>query len=162
MEEKSQYRKALGTFATGVTIITTSNGDTFYGFTANSFTSVSLDPALVLFCVKDSSNFLEQMNQSQAFGINILSSEQQDISNKFANPALLNTERFKDVVIKESPLGSPMINSGCLAYLDCAVHSTTKVGDHILVMGEVKNFEQLHDGLPLLYYGGGYRSLEKK
>jgi len=160
MISKSEYRKTLGTFTTGVTIITAQHEGQLFGFTANSFTSVSLDPPLVLFCVKKDATFVEVIEESRAFGINILSYRQEGLSNKFANPALLNEQRFEGVDIHKSPLSCPIIK-GSLAYLDCHQHKVTKVGDHLLVLGKVKHFDRYSDEEPLLYFGGGYRALRK-
>lgn len=159
MSFKSDYRKVLGTFATGVTIITTELDGDYYGFTANSFTSVSLDPAMVLFCVKNDATFIDALADSKVFGINILSSEQEGLSNKFANPALLNEQRFEGLKTTQSELKCPII-TGCLAYLDCEQFKVSKAGDHLIVLGKVKSFDKYKGVDPLLYYAGGYRGLK--
>lgn len=159
MSFKSDYRKVLGAFTTGVTIITTQVNGAFYGFTANSFTSVSLDPAMVLFCVKNDATFIDALADSKVFGINILSSKQEGISNKFANPALLNEQRFEGLKVSQSELKCPIIN-GCLAYLDCEHFKISKAGDHLIVLGKVKSFDKYEGDDPLLYYAGGYRGLK--
>ena len=158
MKKKTEYRKTLGQFATGVTIITTSNDGKNYGFTANSFTSVSLDPPMVLFCVKKDSFFIEALKKSNVFGINILSQNQVELSNKFANPAILNEERFKNVHVKKSALNCPIIE-GSIAFLDCKKERSTKVGDHVIVLGKVIGYKRLLSEPPLVYFGGGYRNL---
>jgi len=158
MWDTKEYRKTLGTFATGVTIITSRHNDEDYGFTANSFTSVSLDPPLVLFCIKEDATFINGLSQSKVFGVNILSSRQEPISNKFANPALLNDQRFIDTDSTLSNLKCPKIR-GSIAYLDCKLAEMIKSGDHYIVIGSVKEFERHVESSPLLYYGGGYRSL---
>lgn len=159
MSEKSDYRKALGSFATGVTIITTTSKDQAFGFTANSFTSVSLDPALILFCVKRDSSFLEALENSKIFGVNILSHLQKNTSNKFANPDLSNEQRFNDEQLNASQLNSPIIK-GCIAYLDCELEESIQTGDHQIIIGRVDNFSKLESLDPLVYFGGGYRTLE--
>ena len=160
MIHKSEYRKTLGTFTTGVTIITTQSEGSYYGFTANSFTSVSLDPPLVLFCVNKEATFAEVVTKSKYFGINILTAEQEALSNKFANPALVNNKRFEGVDYTISDMGCPII-SGCLAYLDCSQFSISEAGTHYVVMGTVEHFERYRQESPLIYYGGGYRKLSK-
>ena len=158
MWDTKEYRKTLGTFATGVTIITTHDEGEDFGFTANSFTSVSLDPPLVLFCIKEDATFISGVSKSEVFGVNILSNLQEHLSNKFANPALLNDQRYADTESTLSNLKCPKIR-GALAYLDCKMIDMTKSGDHSIVIGQVISFERQGDGNPLLYYGGGYRSL---
>lgn len=160
MLQKSAYRKTLGAFATGVTIITTKCEGQFYGFTANSFTSVSLDPPLVLFCIKEDATFIEALKRSKVFAINILAANQENLSNKFANSALLNEQRFEDVQINESPGSCPIIN-GSLAYLDCQQVNISSAGDHLIVLGEVTSFQRMSHAEPLLYYNGGYRILNQ-
>ena len=158
MSDKVAFRKTLGTFSTGVTIITTCAEGDLYGFTANSFTSVSLDPPLVLFCIQHGASFLEGLNRTGCFGINILSHHQEHLSNQFANPALLHEQRFDQVSYALSPLKCPAI-SGCLSYLDCKKEKVIKAGDHDIVIGRVIHFDKRAPGEPLLYFGGGYRSI---
>ena len=158
MVQKSEYRKTLGTFTTGVTIITTVVNGEKYGFTANSFTSVSLEPPLVLFCVKKEATFVEALSKAEVFGINILSDQQEALSNRFANPALVNDERFDGIQLTDNPNGCPKIE-GCIAFLDCTQYQVTEAGDHLIVMGQVESFERMNHGKPLLYFGGGYRTL---
>lgn len=158
MWNNTEYRKTLGTFATGVTIITTHHGGEDFGFTANSFTSVSLDPPLVLFCIKEDATFIEGLDKAKVFGINVLSNDQEDLSNRFANPALLNEERFAETDTTLSKLKCPKIR-GSLAYLDCQVVETMKSGDHFIIIGKVDSFVRAPEGTPLLYYCGGYRQL---
>jgi len=159
MWDTKEYRKTLGTFATGVTIITTRHDGEDYGFTANSFTSVSLEPPLVLFCIKEDATFIKGLEGAKVFGVNILGADQTDLSNKFANPALLNDERFADTPAKSSAIGCPQISSS-IAYLDCNLKEMMKSGDHFIVIGEVQSFERVEDAQPLLYYSGGYRSIK--
>lgn len=160
MIQKSEYRKTLGTFSTGVTIITTQSEGGFYGFTANSFTSVSLDPPLVLFCVNKAATFVEALSKSKIFGINILAVDQEALSNRFANSALVNDERFEGVSYQISDSGCPIID-GSLAFLDCEQYKISAAGTHQIVMGKVKMFARLRHGSPLVYFGGGYRSIDQ-
>lgn len=160
MLQKSEYRKTLGSFATGVTIITTQCEGQHYGFTANSFTSVSLDPPLVLFCIKKDATFVEALKISKVFAINILSAAQENISNKFANSALMNEQRFEDVRTELSELKCPIID-GAIAYLQCEQVERTNAGDHFIILGKVVSFKKMNDDEPLLYYAGGYRALRQ-
>ena len=160
MLKKSDYRKTLGKFATGVTIITTRNENEDLGFTANSFTSVSLDPPLVLFCIKNDASFLEGLMASKVFGINVLAEDQENLSNKFANPNLLNCERFDKVPLSYGPLKCPTI-IGSMAFLECTVVKINEEGDHNIIIGEVSSFDKYGSKKPLVYYGGGYRTIQE-
>ena len=159
MSEKSNYRQTLGKFATGVTIITTCADDNYFGFTANSFTSVSLDPPLVLFCIKTDANFMNALLKSNVFGVNILSRQQEHLSNKFANPNLASDERFADVTIATSPSMCPRLKES-LAFLECEVVKISEEGDHNIIIGRVVSFDQYDNKEPLLYYSGAYRNLQ--
>ncbi len=131
-------RDAFGTFMTGVTIVTCrdSSGQPV-GFTANSFTSVSLDPPLVLVCLANSSSNYETMTSAQSFAVNILSEDQKDISNTFARPS---DDRFATVNWQPGPNGSPIL-ADVSAWFDCDMHKITQAGDHAILIGRVKGFE---------------------
>ena len=156
---KSDYRKTLGSFATGVTVITTSKDGSYYVFTANSFTSVSLEPPLVLFCIKDDATFVNVVKDSMVFAINILSSDQEALSNKFSNPNLINSERFENTSYSFSDLGCPVMD-GSMAVLDCRVQDIKKAGDHYIVIGLVESFSKAEGMNPLLYFKGGYSTIK--
>ncbi|WP_242130317.1 alpha/beta fold hydrolase [Sphingobium sp. Sx8-8] len=148
-------RDALGCFGTGVTVVTTMSpqGEPI-GFTANSFASVSLDPPLVLFCIAKRSANLEQFSSAPGFAINVLHIGQQPTSDRFARP---NDSRFDGVPWEvRVPGGSPFL-IGSRASLDCRTHAIHDGGDHLIVVGEVRqaDFEPHRD--PLLYIQGKYR-----
>jgi flavin reductase (DIM6/NTAB) family NADH-FMN oxidoreductase RutF len=150
------FRTALGTFATGVTIVTTMSKDgTPIGLTANSFTSVSLEPPLVLFCLDRRSYSYAHFEQASHFAVNVLASGQQDISNHFARPS---EDKWKDMTIDFCGVGCPAFKDA-LAIFECATHRIHDGGDHIIVVGEVKSFTYKSDGTPLLYYRGKYGRL---
>ena len=158
MVPKSEYRKTLGNFVTGVTIITSAfNGDC-YGFTANSFSSVSLEPPLVLFCIKKEASFVNVLEKSKVFGINILTKDQEDLSNKFANPSLINSQRFEGTQYDLSDLGCPVFSEN-MVFLDCKVTEMTMAGDHFIVIGSVEEYTRNEGVKPLIYFQGGYTSL---
>lgn len=131
-------RNAFGTFMTGVTVVTShdKSGQPL-GFTANSFTSVSLDPPLVLVCLANSSRNYDALVQAEGFAVNILSETQIDVSNTFARPV---EDRFATVGWRKGPQGSPIID-GVSAWFDCAMHKTVDAGDHVILIGAVRAFE---------------------
>ena len=130
-------REAFGTFLTGVTVTTALRPDgTPVGFTANSFTSVSLDPPLLLVCIADTSRNRDAFTQARGFAVNILSETQKDVSNTFARPA---EDRFAAVAWRPGPHGAPILD-GVSAWFDCSMHKTVEAGDHAILIGEVEAF----------------------
>ncbi len=149
-------RDALGCFGTGVTIVTTMDkAGKPVGLTANSFTSVSLDPPLILFCLARSSSNLPAFEANDAFGVNILHIGQQLASARFASKA---AERFESVSWERWDDGAPILN-GSLASFDCVKHSVHDAGDHLVIIGRVTRarFEPQRD--PLIFFRGKYRRL---
>lgn len=133
-------RDAFGTFITGVTVVTTlDGGGTPVGFTANSFTSVSLDPPLLLVCISKSSQNLDVFTTTSAFAVNVLAEGQREVSQTFASQV---DDRFAAVRWQRGPHGSPVFDEVC-AWFDCATHRTVDAGDHIILVGEVKAFDNL-------------------
>ncbi len=150
-------RDALGCFATGVTIITCCAADGRpVGLTANSFTSVSLDPPLLLACIDNRAQSLEALRASSHFSVNVLHIGQQPTSARFA--ARTTEDRFSTVGWHKGEYGSPLI-SGSLAVFECRRHAIHEGGDHQIVVGEVlkATFEPRRD--PLLFFRGRYRRL---
>lgn len=131
-------RNAFGTFMTGVTVVTAHDrGGNPIGFTANSFTSVSLDPPLVLVCLANSSSNYEAFAQADGFAVNVLAEDQKDVSNTFARPV---EDRFAAVAWQKGPQGSPVFD-GVSAWFDCSMHSQVEAGDHLILIGRVAAFE---------------------
>jgi len=154
--EPRTLRDALGCFATGVTVVTTDAADGKpIGLTANSFTSVSLDPPLVLFCLARNSANLRSFETCNSFGINVLHIGQQPISARFATRG---EDRFAELDWERWNNGSPLVK-GALASLDCTTYAVHDGGDHLILIGRVKQarFEPNRD--PLLYFRGKYRRL---
>ena len=153
-----EYRKTLGKFVTGVTIITTCEKDgTPRGFTANSFTSVSLEPPLILICIGDFNEGLGLFKNSEYFAVNILKESQVDISNLFAQPL---KNKFEEIKWSNSKFGVPIIK-GALAWLECKNFDQKRSGDHLILIGNVKNFHN-EGGYPLAYYNGNYISFNNE
>ena len=147
-----ELRDALGAFMTGVTVVTTCNEDgSPLGFTANSFASVSLEPALLLVSIAKSSSNYEVFSQCQHFAINILSEVQKDISNTFARPS---ADRFADIAWHLSAESNPILDD-VSAWFDCTTHQVVDAGDHAILIGKIEDFaSQGYAGLG--YYRGGY------
>jgi flavin reductase len=151
------FRNAVGTFATGVTVVTTRGEEHGYGMTANAFSSVSLDPPLVLVCVMSGSEGAEHIRQNRCFAVNVLSAEQEPISRFFSSKDRpKGRDAFRDVPHRYEATGAPILD-GVAGYLDCALHVTLQAGDHDIVIGEVRALGVAEASSPLLFYGGGYR-----
>lgn len=149
-------RDALGCFATGVTVVTTlDEAGQPVGLTANSFSSVSLDPPLILFCLARSSTNVERFRQAEHFAINVLHIGQQPTSGVFARS---QADRFQDVAWETWDTGAPIL-SGALASFECGAEQIVEAGDHLVIIGRVTRarFEPRRD--PLLYFRGKYRRL---
>lgn len=150
-----EFRKVLGHFASGVTIVTTCDDERRpAGLTASAFTSVSLDPPLVLVCVDHKSQSYPALRDSGRFAINVLCMEQEAISRRFAGSRL---DKFDGLAFTLSELGLPLIE-GALAQLECVTVSAHVEGDHTIFVGRVERAGSLH-GEPLLYFRGRYERL---
>ncbi|GAA0311738.1 flavin reductase [Psychrobacter aestuarii] len=148
-------RKAFGSYMTGVTVITAINDDGQpVGFTANSFTSVSLEPPLLLVCPSKFLSSFDVFANCQNFAVNILSEDQQSISNIFAGS---KDDRFAQVDWHIDDYGNPIL-AGTLTHFSCKTHQTIEAGDHHLLIGEVLDFAS-REGHGLGYASGGYFSL---
>lgn len=144
------YRNALGQFATGVTIVTTRDAQGLpVGVTANSFNSVSLDPPLILWSLARSARSMAAFEQAESFAVHVLASDQDDLANRFASRA---EDKFAGLDIGDE--GPPFIH-GCSARLICKTRHLYEGGDHVIMVGEVIDYES--DGKPpLLFHGGAY------
>ncbi|MEM7207172.1 MAG: flavin reductase family protein [Pseudomonadota bacterium] len=150
-----ELRRALGAFMTGVTVVTTIDSQGApTGFTANSFTSVSLDEPLVLFCLACKSMNREIYLNAGKFAINILAEDQQQISWTFASPKV--EDRFSGVGWNSAETGSPILD-GSAAWFDCVLHETVEAGDHVIVIGRVLAFDS-SSANPLGFWKGNYVS----
>jgi len=143
-----------------VTIVTTAHQGWLHGITVNAFTSVSLDPMLLLVCIDKEAHAHEQLELAGQFAINILAEEQEELSNLFAAKAPPEQGRLRGAVFHESPSGLPLFD-GCLAYLECEVEERMTGGDHTIFMGSVLGGEIARDAPPLLFYGGAYGRLTR-
>jgi flavin reductase (DIM6/NTAB) family NADH-FMN oxidoreductase RutF len=155
--DSTAFRQVCARFATGITVTTTRAEDgSPQGLTASSFTSVSLNPPLILVCIDHNSGVLQHFRTSAYFAVNILREEQEEVSNLFA---FRKDDRFEEVSWRPGKTGSPLLED-CLAHLECAVYRILDVGDHAVAMGEVVHAD-IGEGLPLLYYGSAYQRLKE-
>ncbi len=152
---KEEFRRVMGRFATGVTVITTSLGEEKHGMTANAVTSVSLEPMLVLVCVEKNADTHDILKRAGIFAVNILSGDQAELSEKFAKKEFENAHGLDDVPHHVAATGAPIID-GCLAYLDCRTLTEHHGGDHTIFIGEVLDAGELAEGEPLVFYRGRY------
>jgi flavin reductase (DIM6/NTAB) family NADH-FMN oxidoreductase RutF len=156
----SDFRSALGSFATGVTVITTSGEDHAYGMTANAFSSVSLDPPLVLVCAKSGAEGSDHIERNAIFAVNILAADQEPLSRYFSSKDRpRGRDAFKDVPHTTVVTGSPVLD-GVVSYLDCRLHESRTAGDHEIFIGEVVALETF-EREPLLFAGGTYALVQK-
>ncbi|NHC06609.1 flavin reductase family protein [Azonexus fungiphilus] len=149
-------RNALGRFATGIAIVTAIDPDGHpVGLTVNSFSAVSLQPALVLWCLDNGSHNLEAFRKASHHAINILAADQQDLSNRFAT---WPTDRFAGLPWQPGVGGAPVF-PGCCASFQVANESALAGGDHTIFVGRVEQFAEAPALAPLLFHGGQYRKL---
>ncbi len=154
-----EFRAAVGAFATGVTVVTTRGEDHAYGMTANAFTSVSLDPPLVLVCAISGTDGSEHLRANGVYAVNILGSDQEPLSRYFSSKDRpRGRDAFRDVPHRTEASGSPILD-GVAGFLDCRLHEAREAGDHELFIGEVLALGFDDDVEPLMFFGGGYRFL---
>lgn len=150
------FIRACGQFATGVAVATVVDAaGTPHGITVNSFTSVSLDPPLVLICIGHSAPILRLFRDAGRFGLNMLAESQRHLSEHFARRG---NDRFESVPWYPGETGVPLI-PGVLATLECRLARAETAGDHDILIGEVRA-TAVRGGRPLIYYGSAYRRLE--
>ncbi len=155
--ETRALRDAFGCFATGITVITTADRDgELYGVTANSFTSLSLDPPLCLFCLDYKSLSFEAFQHTGHFAVNVLAEDQEPLSANFARS---NTDKWEGIDYEIWASGTPILR-GCVANLECDLEAIHEGGDHVIVVGRITDMAY-QDGecRPLLYYKGRYNAL---
>ncbi len=145
----------MGHFCTGVVVVTALLGDGPVGMTCQSFVSVSLDPPLIAFSPARSSTTWPSIREAGSFCVNILASDQASLCERFAKSG---GNKFDGVEWEESWTGSPMIQD-CLAHINCTVTSIFEVGDHDIVIGQVKDLKLGRPGQPLLFYRGKFEEL---
>jgi flavin reductase (DIM6/NTAB) family NADH-FMN oxidoreductase RutF len=155
----TEFRKAMGGFATGVTIITLDLEGEVHGMTANAFASVSLDPPLLLVCVDHSARTHAHLHAKKRFGVNILAEDQRVISQYYARPERTHehAEEEAGARFERTAKGTPILH-GALAYLECRLQSSQEAGDHTIFIAEVEDVV-VRKGEPLLFFRGKYRKI---
>lgn len=155
--EKHLFLRVMGSFASGVTIVTVMGEDgERHGFTASAVSSLSLEPRMLLVCVSERSSTLNIIKKAQSFAVNILAADQQHVAQQFATQ---EGDRFAGVRWRPGPeTGNPVID-GSLAYAECRLTDTCMGGDHVIVMGEIVSGDS-HEAEPLLYFRGRYGRYE--
>ena len=154
----SAFRRAMGSFPTGVTVVTVASDDgNMHGITVNSFSSVSLDPMLVLVCLNQTSRGLSLLARAGAFVVNVLSAGQQDVSRWFANrdrPA--GSTMFDGVPFEPGVTGCPVLVDATASF-ECRLRQSHRAGDHLIVLGEVVALAHRPQLEPLIFHAGSYK-----
>ncbi|MBT4219115.1 MAG: flavin reductase family protein [Rhodospirillaceae bacterium] len=154
--DPTTFRNGLGRFATGITIVTGISDDgSPVGVTVNAFSSLSLEPPLVLFCLGRKTFCLDAFTSGRGFALNVLSEPQRHLSETFSKPL---DDRFEGVDHDFWDSGAPILD-GCLANLECDLETVHDGGDHVIIIGRVVRLMQAEKGQPLLYFMGDYRCI---
>ena len=153
-----RFKQVVGSFGSGVTIITTGGDGSLQGMTASAFCSLSIEPMLVLICANRDSRTCALIRSSGVFTVNILGEDQQELARLFASRELRETLGLAGVGFDLGRHGAPVLK-GCLATIQCTVASQFDGGDHEIFVGEVIEADLGKDGPPLLYYRGAYRQI---
>lgn len=155
--DPASFRSAMGSFLTGVAVMTTQVDGRPHGMTANAVASVSLDPPLVLVCVDEQATMAARVQEAGVFALNFLAEDQRALSNRFADPARGDgAVEFEGVEYTSAVTGCPVL-AGTTAMVDCQVTSITPAGDHLVVLGQVVALDTGAEA-PLAYYRGRYGS----
>jgi flavin reductase (DIM6/NTAB) family NADH-FMN oxidoreductase RutF len=148
------FRRVMAHFPTGVSVVTTFEDGKRHGMTANSVTSVSLEPVMLLVCLAREARTSSAVQRCGRFAVNLLRDDQEDVSRRFAQPG---GDHFEGYEFEEGPDGLPLL-PGALAHVVCRVSEIVPAGDHDVVFGDVQDC-RINGGNPLLFFLGGYRSL---
>lgn len=158
-EARASLRAVLGRFATGVAVVTTFDaGGAPVGITANSFSSVSLEPPLVSWCLNSDSYSLAAFKKSQCFAVSILAESQRDLALRFATPS---AAKWQDIAYERATNGCPAF-PGAIAILECDLVDQHEAGDHVIFLGAVRRHATFQPTEPLLFYRGQYHRLRQR
>jgi flavin reductase (DIM6/NTAB) family NADH-FMN oxidoreductase RutF len=155
---REEFRRIMGYFATGVTIMTTRQGEEVWGMTANAVTSVSLDPLLILICIDRQGVTHQFLEQAGVFALNFLKEDQEALSRAMARHENAEVRKLVNIPYRTGKTGSPLLKD-CLAFLDCRIVEKCAGGDHTIFIGAVEEGGIVEDGYPLLFYKGRYHKL---
>lgn len=153
--EAARFRRVLGHFATGVTVVTGIDAAGPVGFACQAFAALSLDPPLVLFCPASTSPTWQRIERAGRFCVNLLAEQQRDLSRVFGTRG---ADKFAGVPWSPSPGGAPVLD-GVLTWVDCRIEAAHPAGDHHVVVGRVTTLGPVRDVGPLLFYRGRYAGL---
>jgi len=154
--DSTAFRRALGSFATGVAVVTARDTEGVNrGITVNSFSSVSLEPPLILFCLDREAMSYEIFRQAESFAVNVLGEHQHELSVRFATAAI---DKWEGVAHDIWPGDLPVLR-GCLANLACRRETLYEGGDHVIIVGRVERLQEAADRDPLVYFQSGYRTI---
>jgi flavin reductase (DIM6/NTAB) family NADH-FMN oxidoreductase RutF len=160
MLDPESFRQTMRHWTTGISIFAAHHQGMIHGMTVSSFTSVALEPPQVLASIQKGTRTYELADLSGAFSITILSTDQLEISERFAGRLEEDQDRFEDLSTETLVTGSPFIQGG-LAYLDCRVRQQVDLGSHMIFIGEVVAVREFDRHKPLLYYNRAYRMLQE-
>jgi flavin reductase (DIM6/NTAB) family NADH-FMN oxidoreductase RutF len=149
--DKAEFRSALGHFAAGVTVVTAKVEDKIGGITVTAFSSLSLEPPLVLICIDKKARMHDRLPVGGHFAVNMLAEDQELVSREFASG---KANPFHEIGYREGATGAPLIQ-GAIATIECQTVDRLSGGDHTIVVGQVE-ITHVHEGKPLLYFRGGY------
>lgn len=156
--EARRFRDVLGRFASGVTVVTSTSDGEPVGMTCQSFSSVSLDPPLVLFCPAKTSRAWPRIQRSGHFCVNLLAHDQSELSTTMASRGV---DKFAGLTWHLSPATRSPLFDGILGYVDCAIHAVHEAGDHFIVVGRVLELDSTEVPHPLLFFQGQYSRPER-
>ena len=156
--DSSNFRRTLGSFASGVTVVTSQDPetDTLVGVTVTAFSSVSMDPPLVMFCLNTRSTSLAAIKANGHFAVNFLAQDQVALSNRFASKDL---DKWSDVAYQSGLAKIPVLD-GVAAHLECKITQAVDAGDHVIFIGQVEATNVDDNAQPLLYFRGAYTELK--
>lgn len=156
--DKDTFKNTLAAFCSGVTIVTFNSRGAIHGLTVSAFSSLSLEPPLVLICIKKDGTSHALLVETSYFAVNMLSRDQEALCMRFANPSLPSEARFDDTPYRLAETGAPIFE-GVLASLECKITDTFDGGDHTIFVGAVLEAE-VHEGRePMVYYKGAFRKI---
>ena len=159
MSLTDRFKESLGSWASGVSVVTTRHEDMLYGLTVSSFSSVSLDPPLVSVCINNGNRAAGMIEESGWFAVSVLSADQEDASNYFARPGRLPSPGFVEIDGAWTESGLPIVKNA-MAWVVCDVHQAVAAGSHTVFIGAVRDAGADPDKQPLLYWRRGYRRLQ--
>ena len=156
--DAATFRAVLGRFATGVTVVTTRDAEgRDHGMTVSAFSSVSLDPPLVLVCIARNASMFPSLAEATHVAVNVLAEGQEPLSRRFASEV---DDRFEGIGFTRAPSGCPLLD-GALASIELRIETRVDAGDHVVYIGRVEHAQLTAEAGPLLYYRGGYGRLTR-